>query len=205
MSATDKILYKLSLRQWIPTIIILCMSVWWAPAKTLAQQAAPAALDMTEHPTLWSLERTRSNKTPYLVLGMADRGDTPFYGLGIVGNEATNPMAENTIMRRSSLAASVNRTAKVRSDPLVLSSLFDSNAGLGVFINANAKPIEQRPFLYSYPPNYLAPEQRLANIESSTHDIVQAPRPFFELELGDWRLPVMLSGAQSQDSSPSRQ
>jgi hypothetical protein len=135
---------------------------------------------------------------------MADRGDTPFYGLGIVGNEATNPMAENTIMRRSSLAASVNRTAKVRSDPLVLSSLFDSNAGLGVFINANAKPIEQRPFLYSYPPNYLAPEQRLANI-ASTHDIVQAPRPFFELELGDWRLPVMLSGAQSQDSSPSRQ
>lgn len=205
MPATDKMLYKLSLRQWIPTIIILCMSVCWAPAETLAQQAAPAALDMTEHPTLWSLERTGSNKTPYLVLGMADRGDTPFYGLGIVGNEATNPVAENTIMRPGGLAAPVNRTAKVRSDRLVLSSLFDSNAGLGVFINANAKPIEQRPFLYSYPPNYLAPEQRLANIESSSHDIVLAPRPFFELELGGWRLPVMLSGAQSQDSLPSRQ
>ena len=89
----DKILRKLSLRQWVPTIIILCMSVWSAPAETLAQQAAPAALDMTEHSTLWSLEDARSNKTPYLVLGMADRGDTPSYGLlGTAGNKAATPI-----------------------------------------------------------------------------------------------------------------
>jgi hypothetical protein len=41
MSAIDKILRKLALRQWVLTIIILCMSVWSAPAETLAQQAAP--------------------------------------------------------------------------------------------------------------------------------------------------------------------
>jgi hypothetical protein len=104
MSAIDKILRKLALRQWVLTIIILCMSVWSAPAETLAQQAAPAALDVTEHSTLWSLEGAGSNKTPYLVLGMADRGDTPFYGL--------QPSAENAIRRPSGIAASANRATK---------------------------------------------------------------------------------------------
>ena len=33
------------------------------------------------------------------------------------------------------------------------------------------------------------------------HAIVQPPRPFFELEFGNWRLPVKLSEAESQDSS----
>jgi len=181
------------------------MSVWSAPAETLAQQAVPAALDMTEHPTLWSLEGAGSNKTPYLVLGMADRGDTPSYDLlWTAGKKATTPSAENTITRQGGLAASVNRTEKVGSDPLVLSSLLDSNAGLAVLRNVRAKPMAPGSFLYGYQSNYFSAEQRLENNESYTHEVVQEPRPFFELEFGGWRLPVMLSGAQSQDSSPNR-
>jgi hypothetical protein len=199
-----KILRELSLRQWVMTIIILGMSVWSAPAETLAQQAASAALDMTEHLTLGTPEGAGSDKAPYLVLGMADRGDTPFYGLGIAGNEATNPSAENTITRQRGLAAGANRTEKVGSDPLVLSRLFDSNAGLAVLTKISAKPVAPGSFIYAHQPNYLAPEQRLANNESSTHDSMQVPRPFFELEFGNWRLPVELSGAQAQDSSPNR-
>jgi hypothetical protein len=107
------------------------MSVWSGPAETLAQQAVPAALDMTEHSTLWSLEGAGSNKTPYLVLGMADRGDTPSYDLlWTAGNKATTPSAENTITRQGGLAASVNRSEKVEPDPLVLSSLLDRTLGL---------------------------------------------------------------------------
>lgn len=204
MPAKDKILHKFSLLQLVLTIGILCMSVWSTPADILAQQATPGASDITQHSTLWSSEGAGTDKTPYLMLGMADRRNTPFYGLGVVENEPANPAEKNTITRQSGLAAAVNRTEKVRSDPLVLSSLFDSNAELGVLINVSAKPVEPTPFLYTYPPSYLAPEQRLANIESPTHEIVQPPRPFFELELGGWRLPVMLSGSQSQDSSPSR-
>ena len=201
----DKIHRKPSLRRWVPTIIILCMSVWSAPAETLAQQAVPAALDMTEHSTLWSLEGAGSNKTPYLVLGMADRGDTPSYDLlWTAGKKATTPSAENTITRQGGLAASVNRTEKVGSDPLVLSSLLDSNAGLAVLRNVRAKPMAPGSFLYGYQSNYFSAEQRLENNESYTHEVVQEPRPFFELEFGGWRLPVMLSGAQSQDSSPNR-
>jgi hypothetical protein len=201
----DKLYRKLSLRQLVPTIIILCVSIWSAPAATLAQQAAPAALDMTEHSTLWSLEDARSNKTPYLVLGMADRGDTPSYHLlGTDGNKAATPSVENTIRRQGGLAAGANRTEKVGSDPLVLSRLFDSNAGLTVLTKISAKPVAPGSFIYARQPNYLAPEQRLANNESSRHDTVHASRPFFELEFGNWRLPVELSGAQAQDSSPNR-
>jgi hypothetical protein len=54
MSSKGKILCKFSLHRWILTIIILCTSVWWAPAKALAQEAALAALHMTAHSTLWS-------------------------------------------------------------------------------------------------------------------------------------------------------
>jgi hypothetical protein len=91
MSSKGKILCKFS----ILTIAILCTSVWWAPAEALAQEAAPAALDMTAHSTLWSLEGLSSNNAPYLVIGMADRGDTPFYGsLRIAGDETASPSGE---------------------------------------------------------------------------------------------------------------
>ena len=193
---------KISLRQWVLTIVILCMSVWSAPAETLAQQATSPALGMTEVSTLWSFDGGGSNQTPYRVLGMADRGDTPFYRLGTAGSEATNPPAENAITRRNSPA--MNHTNAVVSSPSVLSSFFDSNIGLESLRNSSAKPTAPGSFIYAYQPNYLAPEQRLANEESSTHVILQPPRPFFELEIGNWHLPVKLSGAESQDSSPHR-
>jgi hypothetical protein len=133
MSSTGKILLKCSLQRWILTIIILCTIVWWAPAETLVQEAAPAALDMTAHSTLWSLEGPGSNNAPYLVIGMADRGDTPSYGsLRIAEDEATNPSVGNTITRQGGPAASANRTEKIESGPLVLSSLLDPTAGVRV-------------------------------------------------------------------------
>src|SRR5690348_18120805 len=132
MSTKDRILRKLSRRQWVLTIVILCMSAWSAPAETLAQQASSAALDMTEPSTLWSFDGARSNKTPYLVLGTADRGDTPYYGLRTAESEATNPPAENAPARRDNLATSINRTDKVGANALIFSSLLDSNIGRGV-------------------------------------------------------------------------
>ena len=200
----DKLYHELSLRQWVPTIIILCVSVWSAPAATLAQQAAPAASDMADHSSLWSLEDGKSNKTPYLVLGMADREGTPSHDLfGTAGNKAATASAENTIVRQDRLAAYERRTDKVGPDPLVLSSLLGPNAGLVAFTNVHAKPIELGSFSCGYHSNCGSPEHRLANSEFSAYKVVQAPRPLFEVELGGWRLPVMLSGTQLQDSSQS--
>lgn len=202
--ADDKLYRQLSLRQWVPTIIVLCVSVWSAPAATLAQQAAPAVLDMGDHPSLWSLEDAKSNKTPYLVLGMADREGTASYDLfGTAGNKAATASAENTILRQNRLAAYVSRADKVGPDPLVLSSLLGPNADLMAFTNVHAKPLESVSFPCGYHSNCRSPEHRLANSEFFAYRVVQAPRPFFEVELGGWRLPVMLSGTQLQDSSQS--
>src|SRR5258708_39649073 len=88
MSSKGKRLCKFSLRRCILAISILCTSVWWAPAETLAQEAAPAPLNMTAHSTLWSLEGPGSNNAPYLVIGMADRGGTPSYGSLRIGPDS---------------------------------------------------------------------------------------------------------------------
>jgi len=220
MSSKGKILRKFSLHR-ILTIIILCTSVWWTPAETPAQETAPAALGMTAHSTLWSLEGPGSNDAPYLVIGMADRGDTPPYSsLRIAEDQATNPSAGNTITRQDGPAASANRTEKIESGPLALSSLPDPTTGVPGLTNFRAEPIGARQtiqrspdlayakaysllddmsapgsFLYGYQANYLPSKQRLANNKSFTYEVVQAPRPLFELEFGGWRLPVMLSGA----------
>jgi hypothetical protein len=223
MSSKGKILSKFSLRWRILTIIILCTNVWWAPAKTLAQEAAPAAFDMTAHSTLRSLEGPGSSNAPYLVISMADRGGIPSYGLfRIAGDEdeSTNPSTENTITRQGGSAVSANQTKKIQRGPLVLSSLLDSTAGVSGLTNFRAKPISARQtiqrspdlagakvyrlrddwsangsFLYGYQADYLLSKQRLAHNESYTDEVVQAPRPLFELEFDGWRLPVTLSGA----------
>jgi hypothetical protein len=221
VSSKGKIVFNFLLRRWILTIIILCTSVWWAPAETLAQEAAPAALKMTAHSTLWSLEGPGSNKAPYLVIGMADRRDTPSYGsLRIAGDEATNPSARNTISRPVGAVVSVNRAGKGDSGPLVLSSLFEltagvrdprdfhaegtirrqtirdssNQAGAKVYSLLDDEPAFES-LLYGYQTNYLPSKQRLANNESFRQEVVQVPRPLFELEFGGWRLPVTLSGA----------
>jgi hypothetical protein len=221
MSSKGKILRKFSLRRWILTIITLCASVWWAPAETLAQEAAPAALNMTAHSTLWSLEGPGSNNAPYLVIGMADRGDTPSHGsLRIAEDETTKPSAGNAITRQGGPDASPNRTEKIESGPLVLSSPLDPTAGIPGLTNFRAESVSARQtiqssldlsgakvdrllddrsapgsFPHGYQVNYLSSKQWLADNESFTHDVVQAPRPLFELEFGSWRLPVTLSGA----------
>jgi hypothetical protein len=220
MSAKGVILHKPSLRGSILTIIILCTSVWWAPGETLAQEA-PGALDVAAHSTLWSLEGPGSNNAPYLVIGIADRGDTPSYGsLRIAEDQTTNPSAGNTITRQSAAAASANRTEKIESGALVLSNLLDPTGGVPGLTNFRAdfisapQTIQRSPdlaggkvyrllddrsapgsFLNGYQANYSPSKQRLANSESFTHEVLQAPRPLFELEFGGWRIPVMLSGA----------
>jgi hypothetical protein len=222
MSSKAKILNKSSVRWWILTIV-LSTSVCWAPAKTLAQEAAPAAFDMTAHSTLRSFEGPGSSNAPYLVIGMADRGGIPSYGLlRIAGDkdEPTNPSTENTITPQGGSTFSANQTKKIQPGPLVLSSLLDSTAGVPGLTNFRAKPISARQtiqrspnlasakvyrlrddrsahgsFLYGYQAHDLLSKQRLAHNESYTNEVVQTPRPLFELEFNGWRLPVMFSGA----------
>ena len=204
MSSKGRILHKLTLRRWILAITILCTSVWCAPVETLAQEAAPAALNNTAHSTLWSFEGP-GNNAPYLVIGMADRGETPYFSLlRIAEDQTTNPSTGNTITRRGGPADS-NRNDKIEFGPLPLSSFLDPTVGVASHSNFLAestterqsvpRSLAPRSFVYGYQANCLPPKRRLRNNESFTHKGAQAPRPLFELEFGSWRLPVMLSGA----------
>ena len=218
MSWKCEIPRKCLLRPWILAIIILCAGAWHGSADALAQDAAPTGLRITTDSTWWSPNGLGLNKAPYLVIGMADRLDNPAYGSRrIAGDEAMNPSTGSTIMRQVGSAASASRSEKIESGPLVLSSLLQPSTGVPGLADFRTDPrqtISRSPnpagakvysllddgpalgsFLYGYQANYLPSKLRLANNESVTHEVVQAPRPLFELNFGSWRLPVMLSGA----------
>jgi hypothetical protein len=170
---------------------------------------------------LWSIQGTGSNMAPPQMIGMADRGDAPSYGsLRLARDEAANPSARNTISRPVGPVVSVNHAEKGESDPLVLSSLFEPTAGVrgprdfhaegtirrqtiqGSSDQARAKVYSLlddgpalRSFLYEYQANYLPSKQRLANNESFRQKSYRHLALSSKLEFGDWRLPVMLSGA----------
>lgn len=221
MSSKGEILRKFSLRRCMQTIIILCTSVWWASADTLAQEPASAPLRMTAHSTLWSLEGPRSNTAEHLVIGMAARGDIPSYGsLRLDRDEGGNPSARNTISRPFGPVASVNRAEKDESGPLVLSSPYEPTAGVPGFTEFHAEGTIQcqtiqsssdqagakvyglpdgrlapGSFLYGYRMKYFLSKQRSANSESFTHEIEHYPLPLLQLHFGGWQLPVVLSSA----------
>jgi hypothetical protein len=211
MSSKGERHYRLSLRQSILAIVGLCASVWWAPARALAQDAPPSGLTVTGHTASWSLEEPALKKSPYLVVGMADRWNTPHYSSILkAGDKPTNSSVGDTSTHRVGPAFSVNRATDFDSDPMVLSSLTD----LGVQ-SINARQTIERSrhlteskaysllydraapgsFLYGYPANYPPAREWVAANESFTHEIAQAPNPLLQLELGGWRLPVMLSKA----------
>jgi hypothetical protein len=218
MSPKGKVVYGYSLRRWILTITILCASVLWTSAGALAQEAAFTALTMTAPSTSWSLERQDSNTSPHLLIGMSDRGDTLRHGsLRIARDEGTNASAINEMTRQVVPAASANRSERIESDPLELSSLSDSTAGRGptevrAHLASPGLTIQKSPdlmdagayslldsrsapgtFLYAYQTNYLTSKQWLADNEAFTHEVGQAPRPLMQLEFGEWHFPVVLS------------
>jgi hypothetical protein len=199
------------------TVIILCAVVLWAPADVVAQEAPPTGLSISAPSTLGSLERPRSGKDPYLVIGMADHGGTNG-SFWLARDEGTNPSAGNTIMRQVGPAASANLTEKAESGPMVLSSLVEPTVGFQGHTDFRAEPTSPRvpnqgppnaadakvysllddrfpagSFVYGSPANYLPSTPWLADNESLAHEVGLAPSPLFQLELGGWQLPVVLS------------
>jgi hypothetical protein len=218
MSWKADIFRESSLRRCVLAIIILCASVWWGPADTLAQESAPAQSKMTAPLTLWSLERPRSNTAPHLVIGMADRRDTPSYGsFRLAPGEAGNPSPRNTISRTVGPVTYVNRAEKRESGPLLLSSLFAPTAGVRGLTDFHAEGTirqtiqsspgeagatvyrlpDDRPalgsFMYGYRMKYFLSTHGLANSESFTPEVEHYPLPLLQLKVGDWQLPVRLS------------
>jgi hypothetical protein len=223
MSWKGDIFRESSLRRRLLAIIILCTSCCWASADALAQESAPAQLKMTAPLTLWSLGGPESTTAPHLVIGMADRRDTPSYGpLRLVRDEAANPFAKNTISRTHGPVTYVNRAEKRESGPLVLSGLFAPTAGVRGLTDFPAEGTIRRQtiqsssneagatvysrlddgpalgsFLYGYRMRYFLSTQWLANSESFTNEVEHYPLPLLQLKFSDWQLPVVLSSASA--------
>jgi hypothetical protein len=221
MPSKAEMLRKFSLRRWIMAIAILCISVWWACADTLAQETAPTGLNMTAHSTLWAPEGAGPNTPPYLVIDIAEREEPRSYGLlRLPLDEAANPSLRETISRPLGPMTAVNRAEKGVSGPLSLSSLFATTArarGLTDFpaketirhqtIRTSRNPAGAKiysllndssapeSFLDGYEANDHPSNQWLADNESFPHEVEHATRPLLQLEFGGWRFPVMLSSA----------
>jgi len=212
---------RLSIRRWIAAGILLSTSVWWMLPDALGQEVAATALNTTAHSTLWSLETRGPGTTPYLVIGMAERGESPSYRLlRLPRDEAANPSPRDTISPPVGPAASVNSAEERESGPQLLSRFFAPAArvrasasfpGKGAIrpetIQSSPQPgdtnvyslLDDGPapgsFLYGYRLSYLPPKPWLTDNEFVSHEIAQAPRPLLQFEFSGWALPVMLSGA----------
>jgi len=192
-------------------VAILGVSVWCGSGAARAQDLAAAGPGISEHVTQSLLEQPRSEKTPYLVIGMAERSNlAPYDSLPMAGSEPTREPGTDAMMPQVGSGSSTNRNDKGESEPMVLSSLSDIRAepaiphgtiqslphpgNTDVFSLLVGRSVSEA-FLYSSPTNYLAPEQALAEREFPTVEAEQAPSPLLQLGFGAWTFPVMLSGA----------
>jgi len=130
MSSKGKLVYGSSLHRWTLTIIVLCAVVWRVSADALAQDAAPTPLKMARS-TSRSSGGPETNTAPHLIIYMADRVNTQFYGsLRLAREEAPIRFARNTISRPVGSEPSVNRSERRDPGPVLLSNTFAPTAGV---------------------------------------------------------------------------
>src|ERR1700730_13342028 len=115
MSSKAEIRHTPSFGRRIVAITIFCTIVGWASANALAQDALPTEFGNTKRSTSStssSLNKIRSEETPFLVIGLLDRWDTSRFGsFPMAGDDATDSSAGETLTQHVRPACSVNRAA----------------------------------------------------------------------------------------------
>jgi hypothetical protein len=216
----NDLLATFSLSSFVLALIILCMSV--PSTATYAQEAAPAALKMPAHTTLWLLNETGSDTTPHLLIGMADREDTRYHGLPrLARDEARNRSATESIPGPLGSMASVNRAKEGGIGPVVLSRLFEPPTGVSVIRDFHAEGtilseilqsspdragentyslLNDRPafesFLYGDQMKHLLSKQLSANKELFKPEMDHLPLPLVHLRFSGWQIPIVLSAGK---------
>ncbi len=176
MSLKSEILHRFSLRQRMLAIIIVAISIWWASANTLAQEAAlaalacPSASNPIARPVgqFSSVDRIEKEESGPIVLS---RLFEPASGIG----SRRDFHAERTI-RGETLQSSPHH-----AEPKAYSLLHERSAS--GFL------------LYGDQMNHFLATQSLANHEFATHEVEHAPLPLVQLKFGGWEIPVVLSNA----------
>jgi hypothetical protein len=218
MSSKGEIVRKAAIRASILAAIVFTTG-WWTSAAALAQEVLPIAQDIAGSASS-SFDGAASERTPYLVIGMADRSETTLHSSFPVADQAaTDLSATDTITPQDEMAPAANRTDEAASEPMVLASLTDLRpqppsarqtvkgshrlaSSTGYSLLNDTLPAES--FLYGEPANILSQTQWLADNEAPTHELdaeSAGSSPLLELGFGDWSLAVTLSGAASRSSS----
>jgi hypothetical protein len=218
MSLTGEKRPRPSLRHCSLAVVIVCSGVWLGSTEALAQNGSSALPEITQHASAWSLQGAGCEKTPYLVVGMADLNSLRFASVPMAGGDAGHPSAGDSITPAADSitsdvgpAASVDRADRPARRPLVMSSLSDLraqplssheiNQPVPHFADADAYSLlvgksASQSFLYGDQPDVLGPEQRLAQSEVPSHEVEPpVPSPLIQFQVGSWNIPIMLSSA----------
>src|ERR1700684_2773933 len=91
MPSKGEIVRKAAFRRSILATIVLT-TVGWTSAAVLAQNVLPIALGIAGNANS-SFEGTATDQTPYLVIGMADRSETPLRNSFPVADRAATDMS----------------------------------------------------------------------------------------------------------------
>jgi hypothetical protein len=178
MPLKSGILDKFSLRQ-VLAIIIVSASIWWASADTLAQETAPAGLahlSSASHPI--------------------DRPIGPISSLSLTEKEASGPIV---LSRLYAPAPSIDggrdfhAERTIRGETLLSSLQHPEAKGYSLLHEGSASGF----FLYGDQMSHFLATQSLANRESSTHEVKDAPLPLVQLKFGGLEIPIRLADAAS--------
>jgi hypothetical protein len=169
----SKVELRSSLRRCTLTIISIGAIVYWTSACALAQEVAVAGSKVNTYSTSSSFELPGSDPAPRLEIVMADREDPLLHG-SHQRNLRAQPAFGGQPIERSQ--------GQEGAKPY---SLLGDRSMVGSF-------------RYEYLKNDLLLRQRSPDRESPTHEAQSATRPLFQVELGGWRVPVLLSTAASQ-------
>jgi hypothetical protein len=214
MSSKGEIVRKAAIRGSILATIVYA-SVGWTSAAAFAQAVVPVASgDTGSASSSFYGTASESERTPYLVIGMADRSETTLHNsFPVADRAATDLSATDTITLQDEMAPAANRTDEAASEPIVLASLTDlrpqspsaretvegshrlaSSTGYSL-LNDTLSP---ESFLYGQRPDILSETEWLADNEAPTHEVdaeSAGSSPLLELGFGDWSLGVRLYGA----------
>jgi hypothetical protein len=196
-----------SVRRSVLPLIVLFTSLVWVPIESLAQQAT-----LAEAKTTWLIGRPESSTAPQILIPLMGRPDV---ASGSVLDSISRPVDS---------AASVRRPQNGSSGTLVVAKLFAPAALVRGPRNLRPEstrldrrgapelvatpyslldnPSADGPFRDGYDSNLFGLSQSLKAGELVTRPVDQGPRPLWQLSLGGWQLPVLLtSGTVSQTAN----
>ena len=181
--------------------IMACASLCLLSSEVLAQPASNLSRTSVQE-TSWSFQAPREGNTPHLVLAMAEPAERR---LSLSDSEATetnpekgasavSPPSRISGMNGGGLSHDNKRRNLLAAEQIQIASLGGPTKVFTLLDDSSA------PGSFRYEPRKkdFRPDQWSADSLPSAHPLESSFRPLFQVQVGNWRLPVMLSAAAQQ-------